>query len=161
MLWESPCQVLTDVLVHKYFASCTTEQTAESKPQAGRGQDTTEETPSRFPTARSTRSASARIKSGESFSAGIMWNSAIPRDSACSRASILISCSVSICSVKNEIGITRSRLTPLCANLSMVSSSEGGSHFCGPTLLWNPKLWGLSQDPSCITSWTVSCICIG
>ncbi len=36
----------------------------------------------RFPTDRRTKSASARIKSGESFNAGIMWNSAMPCDSA-------------------------------------------------------------------------------
>ena len=35
-------------------------------------QETTEATPARMPTERSTRSAMARISSGESFSAGIM-----------------------------------------------------------------------------------------
>src|SRR5215469_6634805 len=54
-----------------------------------------EATPERMPTARSTRSASARINSGESLSAGIRWKSLIPAERACSRASMSISCKVS------------------------------------------------------------------
>jgi hypothetical protein len=55
-----------------------------------------EATPERLPTARNVRSARARMSSGESLSPGIMWKSVTPSDSACSRASMLISCSVSM-----------------------------------------------------------------
>ena len=50
-------------------------------------------------------------------SAGIMWKSDTPSASACSRASILISCSVSMCSVRKEMGITSMRLMPSRAML--------------------------------------------
>src|SRR5580700_9970683 len=57
-----------------------------------RGYEAREATPLRMPTERSTRSASARMRNGESLSAGIIQNSVTPSFSASSRASILISC---------------------------------------------------------------------
>src|SRR4029077_3675837 len=107
-----------------------------------------EATPERMPQERSPRSARAGISSGESLSAGIMWKSVTLRAPASSRASMLISCRVSMCSVRNDMGITSMRLTPSSAMASMVPVSEGCNHFCGPTLLWKHRTCGLGQAPS-------------